>query len=242
MEDNNDIYDNIKDVINSIPDNYRILEETINIDTQKEYYESSKGISIDPALDVPEEMINQLNEGKFSSTEDCKILLQKLALLDSVEAYRTIEKFCLVAPPEIKEWAILAKQQSRMVMQCSLLDEQQVFISTGLGGKNDKLRYLLIFPFSKTQVSQFQLDALEKELLYFLPKNDGEVEEFVIQKKYATSLILLPLKAPVNEIIQEILAECNQFGNFLSHNAMITNMKKFSHEEISAFIEEGEEK
>jgi len=241
MEPDDDIFDNIKDVINYIPDNYQILEEIIDIEVQKDYFESSKEVNLDLDLDILDEMVYALND-KDTTIEERKRLLQKIALLDSVEAYRAIEKYTKEPDPELKEWAILALQQSKMVLHCSLLDEQQVFISTGLGGKNDKLRYLLIFPFNEKikQISNFQHDSLEKELQYFVFNHDGEIEFVLFEEKYATAMILLPLKAPISDIIKEILTECNQLGDFLSHNAMITNMKKFSHEEIMQIIDQQE--
>jgi hypothetical protein len=242
MEPADDIYDNIRDVINNIPDNYQILEEIIDIDVQKDYFEKSKEISIDPESDLLEEMIGNLYNEEIT-LEDRKNLLQKLALFDSVEAYRAIEKYVRQPHPELKEWSILALQQSKMVLHCSLLDEQQVFISTGLGGKNDKLRYLLIFPYNgdNIQISNVQRNSLSKELQYFLTNNEGELESTSFEEKYATAMILLPLKAPLSDIIKEILTECNQLGDFLSHNAMITNMKKFSHDEIIQIISQQDE-
>jgi hypothetical protein len=242
MEDSDDRYENIRDVINNIPDNYKILEETIDIEVQKEYFETSKNISFNTNDDVLSEMIDLLDNHELA-VDECKILLQKMALIDSVDAFRAIERYAQHPQPELKEWAVLALQQSNMVLHCSLLDEQQVFISTGLGGKNEKLRYLLIFPFNieTRPISPFQQLSLERELQFFLSKNEGELESVSFEKKYATALILLPLKAPVADLIKEILTECNQLGNFLSHSAMITNMKKFTHEEITQIINDNDE-
>jgi hypothetical protein len=242
MEQADNIYENIKDIIRKIPDNYQILEETIDIDVQKEYFESSKDIALDPEKDILSELILQLEKVNLS-VEDGKRLLQKIALYDTVEAYRAIEKYVQHPIPELKEWSVLALQQSKMVLHCSLLDEQQVFISTGLGGKNEKLRYLLIFPYNGNtdQITEVQRNSLEKELHFFLSNNEGELESTEFEDKYATAMILLPLKAPISDIIKEILNECNQLGDFLSHNAMITNMKKFSHEEITQIISQQDE-
>jgi len=242
MDNSDDIYDDIREVINNIPENYKILEEIIDIDVQKEYFDSSKDIVLDPDRDHLPEMIEKLTDSNLP-VEVCKYLLQKLALFDSVEAFRAIENYSKQPKPELKEWSILALQQSKMVMHCSLLDEQQVFISTGLGGKNDKLRYLLIFPYNREtiQLSTYQRDSLEKELQFFLSNNEGELEQVAFENRYATALILLPLKAPVSDIIKDILTECNQLGNFLSHDAMITNMKRFTHEEITEIIQQQNE-
>jgi hypothetical protein len=237
MFETENIYDNIRGVIDSIPKNFKILEETIDIEVQKEFFESTKNIKLDPEKDVLNEMINQLNSSD-TSVDDCKILLQKLALIDSVEAFRAIETYAMKPHQELKEWSILSFQQSKMVLQCSLLDEQQVFISTGLGGKNDKLRYYLIFPFNPhiKKLSKIQKDVLIKELDFFMSKHNGVTEFTEFDKKYATSMTLIPLKAPIPDIIRDILNECNQYGNFLSPDIMITNMKKLSHDEIIQII------
>jgi len=238
MFETDDIYENIKGVINSIPENFKILEETIDIEVQKEFFESTKNINLDPELDILNEMISKLNKVD-TSTDDCKILLQKIALIDSVEAFRAIEAFAKDPRQELKEWSVLALQQSRMVLQCSLLDEQQVFISTGLGGKKDKLRYYLIFPYNLNihRITQIQKEALKKELDFFLSKHNGETEYTEFEKRYATAMTLIPLKAPIPDIIRDILNECNQFGDYLSPDVMITNMKKLSQEEILQIID-----
>lgn len=242
MFETDDIYENIKGVINSIPENFKILEETIDIEVQKEFFESTKNINLDPELDVLNEMISKLNQ-KDTSIDDCKTLLQKLALIDSVEAFRTIEAYANNPRQDLKEWSILALQQSRMVLQCSLLDEQQVFISTGLGGKKDKLRYYLIFPYNLNihKLTQIQKEALKKELDFFLSKHNGETEFTEFEKRYATAMTLIPLKAPIPDIIRDILTECNQYGDYLSPDVMITNMKKLTQKEILQIIDRTDE-
>jgi len=238
MFETDNIYENIKGVINSIPDNFKILEETIDIDVQKEFFESTNNIIIDPEQDVISDMILNLNSSDTSIT-DCKIFLQKLALLDSVEAFRAIEAYSKNPRPELKEWSILSLQQSNMVLQCSLLDEQQVFISTGLGGKNDKLRYYLIFPYNHNikRLSKIQKEALVNELDFFMSKHNAITEFTEFDSNYATAMTLIPLKAPIPDIIRDVLHECNQFGDFLSPEVMITNMKKLSHDEIIKIID-----
>ena len=237
MLEPDNIYDSIREMINSIPDNYKILEETIDIDIQKDYFESAKDISIDPEIDIVPEMIELLNYPE-TPVEERKIILQKLALIDSVEAFRAIEKYTKNPHKELKEWAVLSLQQSKMVLQSSLLDEQQIFISTGLGGKDDKLRYFLIFPYNTEieEISHIQKDALKSELDFYLSKNESLTESIDFHQKYAVAMVLIPLKAPIPEIIKDILTECNQLGNYLSHDVMITNMKRFSHEEIIEII------
>ena len=233
-------FENIKDVINSIPNNFNILEEVVDIEVQKEFFESTSNFMIDENADVSV-LVDILNNEK-TSLEERKSILKNLASIDSIDAFRAIEKYNQSPLPELKEWTILSLQQSRMIIQSSLLDEQQVFISTGLGGKKDKLRYFLIFPYHHPieSLHEYQISALKNELEFNISKNDGTIEQLEFNSKYAAALILLPLKAPIPEIIKDIIEECNQFGYYLSSDALITNMRKFNNEEIIQIIESNE--
>ena len=234
-------FNNIEEVLSQIPDNYKIMEEIIDLETQKDYFESTKSLAFDPQTDQMDKLILQLNNPD-TETDELKTVLMKLSMIDAVESFRAIEKYYKAPRPELKEWTLLSLQQSRMVIQSSLMGEQQVFISTGLGGKNDKLRYYLIFPYqSVSELNNIQSDALTSELHFFLERNNGVIEEVEFQTDFATAMILLPLKANIPEIVKEILNECNQLGNYLSDDVLITNMKRFSHDEIVEILEKYEQ-
>lgn len=225
-------YNNIQDVLKNITGDYKILEETVDLEVQKNFYESSKNLQFDITADEIDFLIAYLSSND-QQIEESKKVLQKLAMVDSVKAFRAIESYLENPLPELRDWATLALQQSRMIIQSSLLDEQQVFISTGLGGKVDKLRYMLIFPYKiSDEVGTIQQSVLEKELNFFLDKINGELEEISFDEKFASAIALIPLKADVSSMINDLLVECNQFGDFLSDDAIITNIKKFSSEEI----------
>lgn len=235
-------FDNIDEVLSQIPDNFKIMEETIDLEIQKDYIESTKNVVFDPETDQAEQLIEKLHNEE-SSVEDIKAVLVKLSLLDKVEAFRAIEAFNNCPLPELREWTLLSLQQSRMVIQSSLMDEQQVFISTGLGGKDKKLRYYLIFPYNSiTELSEFQANALKSELGFFLERSEGQVEEVNVQANFATALVLLPIKTNIPDLVREVLNECNQYGSYLSSDVLITNMKRFSREEIIEILKQYEQK
>lgn len=229
-------YDSINEVLNQIQGNYKIMEETIDLETQKDYYELIKSIDDTPSIDDMESLIETLNNEE-ASEDDLRNALVRLAMLDSVEAFRALEKYSNTDNPNIKDWAILALQQSRMVIQSSLLEEQQVYISTGLGGKGNKLRYYLIFPYNFNNISDTQKNALTSEIEFYLKQHDGDVEEFEYQSEYACAMVLLPLTANIPDLVKSIINECNQLGNFLSPDVLITNMKRFQHDEVLEIID-----
>lgn len=225
-------YNNIEELLNNLPDNFKILEETIDVEVQKDFFESAQNLDFNTTATDIKALINELND-KSTAIPDIKIVLQKLSMTDSIESFRAIEAFQKDVTEELNDWTILALQQSQMIIQSSLLDEQQVFISTGLGGKNNRLRYFLIFPFvSLIEINDIQKEILEKELGFFLNQYSGQLEKIEFHNGYATAFALIPLDMKASEMIKDILSECNQYGQYLTDDVIITNIKKFNHEEI----------
>jgi len=68
-------------------------------------------------------------------------------------------------------------------------------------------------------------------------KSQGEIEQIEQFEKYITFTLLLPIEANLKEIFNSIIDECNTYGNFLSENIIITNVKKLSTKEIEDFLE-----
>lgn len=229
-------YEEIEQVLNNIPDKYSILEDEVDLDIQKEYFEMSETLDFDINIDEISQAIEQLSNDQMS-LKDRKLLLLKLASIDSVEAYRAIEKYKSQCDNDIRGWASLALQQSKMVIESELVGEDQVFISTGLGGKGDKLRYFLAFPYTNGEATPTQKKIAKSEIVFFIEKYEGNVESVDVHDQYVAALALIPLKAQIADLIDEFMEECNQFGNFLNEDDLIiTNVKKMSETEIEDVI------
>jgi hypothetical protein len=231
-------YDNIQKALENLPDNFSILEEQIDMEVQWQYFEFS-GKMRTPELS--EECFENREQLFDPATGDGrkKEILSGIAIIDDVAAYRTIEKFMKTAGGELKSWATLAFQESRMLLQSSLLDEQQVFISTGLGGKGHKLRYFTVFINQQQQelLTSTQRKLLKDELIFELDKCDGEVEVVDFMEGFSTAQVMLPLKTDIKQIFRNIIDECNQYGHFLNDDFMVTNVKVLTRGEIIQFLE-----
>jgi len=226
-------YQNIQKVLDDLPDNYSILEEQIDIDIQMKYFELAKQVRSRNLATKCFKNREQLFLMDVSVERKREILLS-LAAIDDVKAFRTIEKFVGLAEGEIKQWAVLAMQESRMLIQSSLLDEQQVFISTGLGGKGQKLRYYVVFINKNRQLilTATQQKLLKNELVFELNQNDGEFESMDFSDGFSTVLVMLPLHSDLKKIFRNIIDECNQYGDFLDDDMIVTNVKVMSRNEI----------
>jgi hypothetical protein len=237
MEEQENIYKRIQEAISSLPENFSILEEQIDVELQMEYFNYSR----DMKSGFSEELIFQHHNDLFNTDvpiEEKKNLLVLLASQDKVEAFRTIEKYARNPDPELRSWSILALQESRMVIQSSLMDEQQVYISTGLGGKDQKLRYFAVFIGSEEvkKYTPVQQRLIQTELEYVLHNYKGNLEEISFQDELAIAIMLLPVKTDIQSVFNSVINECNQYGDFVRNDIIITNVKRMTVDEIKQFI------
>jgi hypothetical protein len=236
MEENK-FYNNIKKAFEDLPENYKILEEQINVEVQMKYFEFTKKLRNE---NITAECFKEREQLFDAEVEDerKKEILTAIAVYDDVKAYRTLEKFVEESEGELKQWATLALQESRMLMHSSLLDEQQVFISTGLGGKGQKLRYYVVFlnKGNDEMLNATQRKLLKDELIFELEKHEGEFESMDFMEGFSSSLIMLPLHVEIRDVFHNVIEECNQYGGFLQQDMVITNVKVMSRSEIIQLI------
>jgi len=236
MEDDN-IYKRIQEAISSLPENFSVLEEQIDIELQMEYFNYGRDLKTNFSSEVILQHQADLFDPEIPLDEK-KNLLVLLASQEKVEAFRTIEKYAKNPDPELRAWSILALQESRMVIQSSLMDEQQVYISTGLGGKGQKLRYFVVLIGRENDVeyTPIQKKLLKTELEFAVTKNDGELEEIQFESNFALAVMLLPVKSDLQGLFLNVISECNQFGDFVRQDIIITNVKRMSVDEIRKFV------
>lgn len=238
MEDHENLYDKIKEIFGVIPGNFNVLEDTVDVDLQMEYFEFSKKI----ALEIDEEwalsQMDTLNDPETSNAKK-KQVLARLATVNKVDAYRSIESYLKHADPEIHDWTLLALQESKMNIESHLLEENQIFISTGLGGKEDKLRYFVVLiARNKEKLSDIQLRVINNEFPEVMKRYDAEIEDSSASGYLATFQLLLPIQHAVKQVFSEGINECNMYGDFLRDNCIVTNVKRLSYQEIEDFIEQ----
>ena len=234
-------YNEINDFLKNLPKNFSILQEEIDIEIQVAYFERAKSIKSQHNFSTKETdtKIAELNITE-STDEQKKDILIELGSVDNVKAFRAIESFVSkTRSPKLKAWATLALQESRMMMESSLLDENQVFISTGLGGKGNKLRYFIVgFLNNDSEFNDSQKNLLKKEFEYSLTKYDSEIESIRFEGKYALITALIPLQEPIKEMLKTAIFECIDLGMDISEHFMVTNVKKMEIDEIEKFIDE----
>lgn len=92
--------------------------------------------------------------------------------------------------------------------------------------------FLCVFYRVPGDLPSFQQNTLKNEAETAINNAQGCIESTEFKGNYAVMLLLLPLKTELQPLFAGIIDECNQYGNFLHENMIITNVKKLTDEEI----------
>ncbi len=230
----------VNEFLAKIGPNLSILEEEVDLKVQQEYFGLARSVESDPEQfqkwrEQYAENIDNLFDSSISE-ETKKQMLVVLATIEDVAVYRNIEKFAKENIP-LQKWAVIALQQSRILIQSSLSDDSGIFISTGLGGQGSLLRYFCVFLNQKNEIlKEFEQNVLKNEIETAFSSSKGIIEQIEYREGYNTLLALLPLNFELKQLFESIIRECNQYGHFLHENIILTNVRKLPHEEILHYL------
>ncbi|MFV0365155.1 MAG: hypothetical protein ACK5JS_01460 [Mangrovibacterium sp.] len=228
--------------IQSLPENFCILEEAIDVEVQHEYFEFGKnleGLTDEVGIST---MLQCLED---ENPEQHQLALNRLAKTEIPEVYQVIVNYrerC--TNKKMKAWATLAMQESRMVLASDLLSEEHpVFISTGLGGKKQSIRFFMVILLKDSTASytQVQKKLVRTELDFQLKENGGELERMRFVESFGICSFLYPLKQRLQPLIYNVMEECNQYGDFLREELIVTNVRKLHLREIRQFVKDAKE-
>ncbi len=237
-----DVFKQFHDSFSKLEGHFHVLEQRIPVEAQMEYFKHSelkRNQKADYSLtDAQCEETFALLQDEDTPEYDKKEYLTLLALSKSIKAYRLLEQYARRPHPLVANWAYLALMESRIALESEMSDEKQIFISTGLGGKENKLRfYVLVLSVGNQPFQAYQRDVIEREFTFALPQLDCEIEYLRINENYVELLFLISVKADIKAVLDQVIGECNQYGNFLFELFTITNVKELNAEEIASIIE-----
>lgn len=244
MKEDSDVFKKFRESFNRMEGHFHILEQKVPVELQMEYFKYSEKVRRENTRIYPfsdsdcEVAFTMLEVSNELEKEQKRHFLTFLAISKNIHAYRLLEKYVQQADPEVSDWAYMALMESRISLESELSDEKQIYISTGLGGKGEKLRfYVLIISHDLKPFQEYQRQVIEREFAYYLPKADCEIERLSIGEQYVELVFLIPVRADIKATLDRVINECNQYGNFLSDTFTITNVKELSKEEITEIIE-----
>ncbi len=241
MKEEGDVFKKFRDSFSKIDGHFHILEQRVPVELQMEYFKYSEQVRKERAKpdlnDMDYTAFRESLSNPESTTDYKKYILSMLATSREVKAYRMLEDYVQHPDEDVSNWAYMALMESRISLESELSDEKQIYISTGLGGKGEKLRfYVLMLSRDRKPFLEYQRKVIEREFAYFLPKADCEIERLTIGEQYVELVFLIPVRADIKLTLDKVINECNQYGDFLSDIFTITNVKELTEQEVTDII------
>jgi len=192
----------IEEILNSIPEEFRVIEQKIKDSKYKEYHEIDSKLV---GLYVSKEVLIEANQwNRNTDSKVTKSLLVKLSQLSDVNSYRKIEQIINETEKEdIKEFGQICLMQSRLFLENLLLDEPVGMVSSGLGGKGNRLRYNIVLK-SENEFSEERLNKLKEIINQICSKRDSELETIENLGKYVRIMLLVSMDEAIGIVIKDI--------------------------------------
>ncbi len=242
MKNSDDVLRDFQNSMDGMKGHLHILESSVPVEKQMEYFHFSEKVKKNTTIKpIPlEDQIVALGLPD-TTVEEKKYFMVKLAGSADVSAYRALESYARNPDPDLSDWATMALMEARIALEAEFSDEKQIFISTGLGGKDDHLRFFSLFKSNELKpFSDYQKELIEREFSFFLEKHGGKMEKLEVKENYITLVFLIGFNMNIKLALDEAILECNQYGNFIDTTFLITNVKVYDEEEIRKELEKGD--
>ncbi len=235
LEEQEKLLERMREIAKDSPNSISIIETSVEPSIQIEFFELLQKAGADNIEeDIDIDKLYQELISEETGIDRKKNILVNLTALGEVESYRLLEKYMDVADDDMVTWSFLACQQGRMFLESKLLEESKIYIASGLGGKEYRLRYDIVIFANKDSYSESQKNIVTGEVNYFFKKEDSIVENIKFIEKYAICTVLVPVYVDIVKLINNIIKEINEYGNFAKENVFITNEKSINIEELDS--------
>ncbi len=208
----------IENLLKSIPDEFRVIENKIKGEIINEYYELLENIDNKSQIKI---LQSQNHWKNLNSPNKIKELLVCLSEIGDVKSYRKIEEIIKSRNPEILNFSFVALKFARLNLENYLSDESVGFISSELGGKGNKLRYYFVLK-SIEKIEKDNESKIVNELHNICNQSDSEFEEIENHGNYILIKILVSIDFAIGDIIEKLT---NKYP-FIDKEYICTNVEK----------------
>lgn len=237
-----DKHEDIREFLNALPDTFDIMEEGIDVQTQKNYIDHSHSFDRGELTETETVNLGNILFDIKTEIEAKKKALALLAHLGTITAFRQIEKYSKHPDKELKQWAALALQECKMFLENTLTNQSAGFISSGLGGLNDKLRYFfLVLSSSDRPFTTIQKKIIKEELILVAKDLNCVVEAVDQADTFVGLTVLVPMDVAVGTLIETGIKKCNELGDFVFEHYYVTNQEIPDKSEIKDIIKKVKE-
>ena len=227
-----------QEFLGDMPERFSITEEEIDPIIYQEFYEYLSKL---PIGEDDEDRVLQEGARLIDATvqvREKKEIIVRLAQLGTVKAYRLLERYLGQADGEFKHWGRAGIRHCQMLLEGSLSDKSVGRISTGLGGKDNRLRYILIVGLLKPASLPEQKRLIEEAFHQTCQHHHSAAEGFKFTISYVQVSLLVSMDIPVGQVIDESIQAINERAPCLHERYFVTNVNQPTEEEVQQYLSE----
>ena len=227
----------IRKIIESIPENFHILQNKTDWSIHADFINLTEKLTIEKYEES--KLINE-SQKLFSdktSNDSKKELLVRLGCSGAVKSYKILEKFYHNCNEELKSWAAIALQESYILLESKLTDNNSGFISTGLGGKDNCLRFFFVIISTTTEsFNVTEKNVISLEFQEIGKKLNSKVENIDFHEDYSCLTVLIPMDVAPDTFIMSGIHKCRELDDFVLPHYFVTNLEIPTKSEILDII------
>jgi hypothetical protein len=227
----------LHDALSQIPDRFIVAEEALDGAVHAEFSRYAQRL----LSSQPHEAGSEVHRTLFDPTASLEVkreMLVGLARRGTVDAYRVIEQYVKTPDPALASWSKIALYECRMALEGELLEQPVGLISTGLGGAQHRLRYLVAAGLSCAPLHDAQQHRLESAWRTICERYDSVLELVRFHSDYVIITLLVSMETPVGTVIDAGIAAANGNDPLLRRNYFVTNVTLPTDEEIRRVLKE----
>jgi hypothetical protein len=225
------------DDLAQFPDRFIVAEEELDGVVHVEFSKYVERLTPGP----PDEAGLEAGRTLFDPTASLEVkreMLVRLAQCGTVAAYRAIERYAKTPDPALAQWSKIALYECRMALESELFEERVGIISTGLGGVQHRLRYLVAVGLSCTPLPEAQRRRVEAAWRTICERYDSVLEQVRFHPDHVILTFLVSMETAVGTVVDEAIAAANGDDPLLRRNYFVTNVTVPTEAEIRRILEE----
>jgi hypothetical protein len=221
------------DFFQKYPNKIKVVDVEVDVKTQMEYFTYLSEVLQNFNDKSYTDAIGEQSFDANATLDDRKRMLTLLSCSERVEVLRALEHYAKSCPDELKDFVAMCVYQCRTSIESELLDERHALVVSGMGGKENKVRYFAaLATLSGETWSATKQHLLREELALASKEYGAEVELLEFSGKYAKMLLLTPITQSPATIVRDAKNASNALGAFISRQEVITNVSQLSDEKL----------
>ena len=232
MNEERNMYEQLQELLGQLPTEFKVVEHGFDPNLVANFQKLAQDIRKEMEDEGKAEVAaiqDQLNT--ITDQDQLKKYVTQLSIIGSVAALRALEAYEKKASEDLLKWTQMSLTQCRIKVESELLDEPISYITTGLGGRGNKIRYYMAAK-SPEKLTPGRVQFAYQEFKDLTKEWKAELESMENMGTYLLFRMLVPLNVMIPDMVTEGVERCG----FLDSQFWLSNMHKPTDEDLEEWL------